>query len=114
MHKVQGKTIEYMGQKETAHYKNGYCQIGNMNDLVIKLEIPKEIADACYRSLEIEAKNKFNRSTIDLKYNDDGLLKIRIKSENLHALRAALNTYLRWVIMCCNLLSNNTTNGTNS
>lgn len=80
-----------------------------MNELIIKLEIPKDIADTCCKSIEIET-DMFNRSKIDLNYN--GCLKIRIKSKDLHALRAALNTYLRWIIMCCDLLSKK--NGTNS
>ncbi len=84
-----------------------------MNELTIKLEIPEDISDICCRSIGIEAECEFNRSKIDLDYESSGLLKIRIKSDDLYALRAALNTYLRWVIMCCDLLNNNT-NGTNS
>jgi tRNA threonylcarbamoyladenosine modification (KEOPS) complex Pcc1 subunit len=27
-------------------------------------------------------------------------VKLKVESDDLHALRAAANTYLRWVIMC--------------
>lgn len=84
-----------------------------MNKLIIEFEIPGEIANTCCKSIRVETKNGLNRSKIHLDY-DDSLLRIRIESEDLHALRAALNTYFRWIIMCYDLLSNNTTNGTNS
>lgn len=110
MYEVQGKEVKHMGQKETPRHKNGYCKI--MNELIIKLEIPKTIADASCKSIGIETNHVLNRSSVDLNYEDD-FLGIRIKANDLHALRAALNTYLRWIIMCYDLLTRDK-NGTNS
>lgn len=78
-----------------------------MNELKIRLDIPTEIAKICCESIGIETKSSaLSRSKIDLGHGKD-CLKIDINSQDLSAMRAALNTYLRWVIMCCDLLKIN-------
>lgn len=75
-----------------------------MNELRIMLEIPAEIAEVCCRSIGIEAESEaLSRSKVDLKYDGD-YLKLDITARDLGAMRAALNTYLRWIIMCHDLL----------
>ncbi|MEA3255857.1 MAG: KEOPS complex subunit Pcc1 [Candidatus Altiarchaeota archaeon] len=75
-----------------------------MNELRIRLGVPTEIAEICCRSVEIEAKSEaLHRSNIDLEYGRD-YLSLNINASDLGAMRAALNTYLRWIIMCCDLL----------
>lgn len=76
-----------------------------MNELEIRLKIPTEIARICCQSVGIEAKSEaLSRSKVDLGY-DENYLKLNIDAQDLSAMRAALNTYLRWIIMCCNLLN---------
>ena len=75
-----------------------------MNELRIRLGVPTGIAEICCLSVEMEAKSEaLPRSNVDLEYGRD-YLSLNITSSDLGAMRAALNTYLRWVIMCCDLL----------
>jgi len=79
---------------------------GGMNNLLIRLNIPPHIAEICYKSIKIETKSEaLSRSEVNLSYQKDSL-GIEINSKDLTALRAALNTYLRWIIMCCELTEN--------
>ena len=86
--------------------------MGGMNELLIKLHIPKDIATVCSDAIGIETQNEaLKRSDIQFRYvcgrnnsDDTGNLEIHIKSEDLSALRASVNTYLRWTIMCCELV----------
>lgn len=76
-----------------------------MNELKIRLKIPTEIARICCQSVGIETKSEaLSRSRVDLGY-DENYLKLDIDAQDLSAMRAALNTYLRWIIMCHDLLS---------
>lgn len=75
-----------------------------MNTLEIELDVPKNVADICAKSIGIETGSEnLRRSTVDMHRGRKGLSLV-IKSKDLHAMRAALNTYLRWVIMCCGIM----------
>jgi len=80
-----------------------------MNTLSIKIGIPEYIAIICSKSIRPETKSASRRSEVELRHHKDGL-EIEIKSDDLHALRASLNTYVRWIVMCFDLISekNNT------
>ena len=76
-----------------------------MNELLVTLELPKETAETCIKSIRPEAENDIHeRSQVELHYGG-GLLVLRITATDLTAMRAALNTYLRWIIMCAGLIS---------
>lgn len=74
------------------------------NELEVFLEVPSGIAGVCCESINIEAKSEsLTRSTVDLSFEGD-LLRLHVVSQDLSSMRAALNTYLRWIIMCCELV----------
>ncbi len=78
--------------------------IFTMNELRIELHIPPEKANVCYNSIALEANSGFqHRSEIKLKEFRQGL-RILINTKDLSAMRSVVNTYLRWVIMCCSLI----------
>jgi len=75
------------------------------NFLNIKIEVPEKIGKSCKNALSIEAENnKMPRSNVLVKYNKN-FLEIKITAKDLSALRAAMNTYLRWTIMCLKLIN---------
>jgi tRNA threonylcarbamoyladenosine modification (KEOPS) complex Pcc1 subunit len=74
-----------------------------MNELSIRLSVPAEIAQVCCRSVGLEAQSEaLSRSRVELSCAD-GCLILHVTAKDLGAMRAAVNTYLRWVIMCCDL-----------
>jgi tRNA threonylcarbamoyladenosine modification (KEOPS) complex Pcc1 subunit len=75
-----------------------------MNELLVTLELTEETAQTCMKAVGLEVeKDVHERSSVELKYGS-GLLVLIIKSKDLTSMRAALNTYLRWIIMCSNLI----------
>jgi len=73
-----------------------------MNELVVRVQAPDRQAEACLKSLGPELDSAvYERSSAELSY--DGELVLRIKARDIHALRAAANTYLRWLDMCLKL-----------
>ena len=74
-----------------------------MNRLTVLLEIPKDAAETCCNAVGIEAGSAaLQRASVKLAYEDNGLL-VDISAQDLSSMRAALNTYLRWVGMCVDL-----------
>jgi tRNA threonylcarbamoyladenosine modification (KEOPS) complex Pcc1 subunit len=73
-----------------------------MNELTVSVQVPEETAKAILKSIlpEIDSDG-YGRSKVELTYNKELILKI--SSPDLHALRAAANTYLRWLGMCVKL-----------
>jgi tRNA threonylcarbamoyladenosine modification (KEOPS) complex Pcc1 subunit len=73
-----------------------------MNELSVRIQVPRVRAEACLASIrpELEA-GAHDRSTVELSY--DGELILDVTARDLHAMRAAVNTYLRWVDMCLKL-----------
>ncbi len=75
-----------------------------MNTLEIKLELPEKIGKSCAKSIAIESKSyEMPRSQVKVTY-EKNFLVMKMKAKDLSALRAATNTYLRWIILCCKLL----------
>ncbi|PKP54482.1 MAG: hypothetical protein CVT90_01070 [Candidatus Altiarchaeales archaeon HGW-Altiarchaeales-3] len=72
-----------------------------MNELTINLGLPEEISGICCKSISLETRD-LERSKVDISYTKNGLC-IYITALDLNALRGALNTYVRWIIMCCEL-----------
>ena len=75
-----------------------------MNELTINLCLPKEVSEICCASIGLENR-ELDRSKIDVLRTEKGL-KIYINASDLSAMRAALNTYMRWIIMSCELIEN--------
>jgi tRNA threonylcarbamoyladenosine modification (KEOPS) complex Pcc1 subunit len=70
-----------------------------MNELTVRLKIDEDAAKACLSSIlpEIDA-DTHERTNITLKYDKE--LILHISAKDLHAMRAAANTYIRWLDMC--------------
>ena len=63
----------------------------------IRVDSTKELAEIIENSLKPEVKDPVStRSKVEVVAEDD-LIRINITASDLSALRAALNSYLRWV-----------------
>ncbi|MFH0860444.1 MAG: KEOPS complex subunit Pcc1 [Candidatus Altiarchaeota archaeon] len=70
-----------------------------MNELDIKISMPASDAKIIASALALEAGSDMQRrSAVKVTPLGDGL-QLDITADDLHALRASLNTYLRWVMM---------------
>lgn len=69
-------------------------------------KIKEDIGKICEKAISLESKtHEMSRSSVSIFYSKkDKILKIIIKSKDLSAMRAAMNTYLRWLIICCKLI----------
>lgn len=98
MHKEK---VKHLDKKAAQKYnKNHNCKV-SMNELTVNLSMPGNLSEICCRSIALENR-KLERSNTDISCTKDGL-KIHITASDLSAMRAALNTYMRWVILCCEL-----------
>ena len=62
-----------------------------------------ETAQVCCASVGLEAESEaLSRSKVELSCEKDALV-LHVSALDLGAMRAAVNTYLRWIIMCCDL-----------
>jgi tRNA threonylcarbamoyladenosine modification (KEOPS) complex Pcc1 subunit len=74
-----------------------------MNSFTLKAGIDRERAEAIISAIKLEAESEsYERSDVRVGYDND-MLALEIIAGDLHALRAAVNTYLRWVQMCENI-----------
>ena len=74
-----------------------------MNELTVRLQAPGEVAAATLESIKPEINAEIHgRSTVDLRY-EGGELILHVSAKDLHAMRAAANTYIRWLDMCAKL-----------
>lgn len=70
---------------------------------LIKLNLGSHIASVCRESLAQELESvEYARSKIKV-YVDGDFLFLKIFARDLTALRASVNTYLRWIILCCEI-----------
>ena len=68
------------------------------------MNIPAKAADICAKAVQMEAQSEaLMRSKVELSCEGDRLKMIVIAGD-LSAMRAALNTYLRWISMCIGLV----------
>lgn len=75
-----------------------------MNLLEAKIQVPSDVAEVCCKAIKMETKSDtLHRSEITLDHMKDSL-NLRIKAKDLTALRASMNTYLRWIGMCSDLM----------
>ncbi|MCK5548650.1 MAG: hypothetical protein KAI64_06520, partial [Thermoplasmata archaeon] len=49
-----------------------------------------------YKAISPELKSGFTRAMVDIKKLEDGV-KLEFKADDVNALRAAVNSYLRWL-----------------
>lgn len=74
-----------------------------MNTIEVAIKAPEHSVQICRKAVSMEAKSDaLSRSEVVLS-GSGGCLKIVITATDLGALRAALNTYLRWINMCLTL-----------
>jgi tRNA threonylcarbamoyladenosine modification (KEOPS) complex Pcc1 subunit len=84
-----------------------------MFDLEVTIDLPLHAARICAESIQMEAQSEaLSRSKIDLSCREDALI-FRVAASDLSSMRAAMNTYLRWINMCASLIdkNKNTKNG---
>lgn len=70
----------------------------------ISLNVSSENADTCCKAVGMETEGgMLHRSKVTLNH-EEGLLNFKVDAVDLTALRASMNTYLRWIDMCINLI----------
>ncbi|MBD3388440.1 MAG: hypothetical protein GF416_05160 [Candidatus Altiarchaeales archaeon] len=73
-----------------------------MNTLEVRLSVPADKAEACLSSIQPEIDSELHdRSSVKLEYDKELILTVTAK--DLHAMRAAANTYIRWLDMSLRL-----------
>jgi tRNA threonylcarbamoyladenosine modification (KEOPS) complex Pcc1 subunit len=75
-----------------------------MKRACINLKLDAELTNLIYKSLEPEISKEKSHSNIKLEVEPDGL-RLTIEASELSGLRAALNSYIRW-INCINSIRN--------
>lgn len=79
-----------------------------MNELRVEFEIKREKAEILAKSMTCEAASEPQmRSDVKLLASEKGLT-LTINSKDLHSMRAAINTYMRWLSMCNSLVDEDT------
>ena len=74
-----------------------------MNELVVSVKVHNGIGRACIGSIAPEMLSDMHeRSKVELSYGRE--LVLRITAKDLPAMRAAANTYIRWLDMCTRLV----------
>jgi tRNA threonylcarbamoyladenosine modification (KEOPS) complex Pcc1 subunit len=74
-----------------------------MFELEVTINLPIHAAQICRDSIQMEAQSEaISRSRITLSCQGDNLL-FHVSAADLPAMRAAMNTYLRWINMCAGL-----------
>jgi tRNA threonylcarbamoyladenosine modification (KEOPS) complex Pcc1 subunit len=100
VHQVQREEIQHMVQKEATDHKDGSRKISS---LIVRIKLPAEAAEVCCKAIEAEtAADMVHRSVVTISH-DNNTLTLEIEAEDLTALRASMNTYLRWADMCLTL-----------
>jgi len=78
-----------------------------MNTLEVKLSLTAEKAEALAEALKVDADaSSFERSSVKVG-RAGGDVTVLIEARDLAALRAAANTFMRWIVMCENVLGGN-------
>ena len=74
-----------------------------MNEFILRLRVSPHVARACLEAIKPEIDSDIHgRSKVELKYDNE--LILTILASDLHAMRAAVNTYVRWLDMCLKLV----------
>jgi KEOPS complex subunit Pcc1 len=63
---------------------------------IITIQKQGKIADVVAKSLLPEMDRKIPRTKVNLK-EDENVIRIEIQAQDVSALRAAINSYLRWM-----------------
>ena len=66
-----------------------------MQELTIEKYMPREMVERVFKALSVESGREIPRTKVKIEGGES--LKITIKADDVHALRAALNSYLRWL-----------------
>jgi len=74
------------------------------NTLEAQFTFTAEKAGIIADSLKLESKTAGNERSKTTIASSGDKLTLEIQAEDLHALRAAVNTYLKWLIMCSELV----------
>jgi len=78
-----------------------------MNTLQITVDLGEEKASAIAKAIGLEAGSELMRRSSVSVTSDVGQLTLDVQAKDIHGLRASLNTYMRWVIMCDELIEVN-------
>jgi len=89
---IDEKNIEENPQTQEALHENNFSEIR---------EGPEE-AKIVLESLKPEIKNRIPKTTININLSEN-ILKLTLESDDLSSLRAAINSYLRWINTALNV-----------
>lgn len=72
------------------------CHIGPVKKAIITIQKEDKITSVVAKSLLPETERKIPRTKVELREDDDAI-KIELMADDVNALRAAANSYLRWI-----------------
>ena len=92
-----------MGEETIALKQNDNSEV---NMLLLEIPLAHSKANIITKALTLETKNPNLKSAINLNPTSRGL-EVKVKSPDLSSLRAAINTFIRWIDLGLNLMDVN-------
>ncbi len=72
-----------------------------MHEISIEINAPQEVKEHLYHALSVEGSREIPRTEVEMSIAES--FKMHIMAEDLHALRAAVNSYLRWLALALDI-----------
>ena len=73
----------------------------NVHRIKVFVNMAPEISEIVYKALKVESGREIPRTKVEMKVKDG--FEMVIYGEDVHALRAAINSYLRWLNLAVNV-----------
>ncbi|NPA75188.1 MAG: hypothetical protein GXO25_03795 [Euryarchaeota archaeon] len=67
----------------------------------MRVDAPRSVCERLHRALSVEGEREIPRTQITMSINEG--FEIKIRASDLHALRAALNSYMRWLSLALDI-----------
>jgi tRNA threonylcarbamoyladenosine modification (KEOPS) complex Pcc1 subunit len=78
-----------------------------MNTIKVSLDLPVEKLKAISDAIALETEGELMQRSQVLITSQEGKITVNISAKDLNALRASLNTYMRMIIMCSEIIEVN-------
>ena len=66
-----------------------------MHKIELRVSLPPDMSERICKALNVESNREIPRTKVDI-INENGVI-LRISATDTHALRAAVNSYMRWL-----------------
>ncbi len=72
-----------------------------VHEISIQINASKDVQERLYHALRVESSRDIPRTEVEMGLGES--FKLRIIAEDLHALRAAINSYMRWIALAMDI-----------